>query len=256
MNKLFLFLFNSFIPFFAFAQVNERLNNAKSGINNLIQSVAVIELFSSEGCSSCPSADDMINKIAIDAGKKHLPIYVLEEHVDYLNNTEWKDTFSGKQFTDRQKNYKQALHDDNIYTPQIFVNGPHEVYVPNAEMVTEEINKALKEPALTTISFSVNPVNDSIAEVDYHLSTSDKNWIVNFVLVQKNAVTHITSGENKGLTLTHLNVAKQIVSDSVSIPDGIVQLNIPKYEVNTFSVIAFIQDKITMKIIGATQMNI
>jgi hypothetical protein len=182
---------------------------------------------------------------------------VLEEDVDYLDNSEWKDTFGDKQFSQRQKYYQQFFHNSGLYTPQIFVNGINPIYGANNIMADDVINKALKEPAHVTISVSFNPLNDSTVEMDYHLSSTDTNWVINFALVQKNAVSHITDGENKGLNLTHVNVVRKLITDPISIPDGIAQFNnIPKYAAKTYSVIAFVQDKLTMKIIGAVQLDI
>jgi hypothetical protein len=257
MNKLFLLSLIAFIPFLCFAQTSKQLANNKFNPKDSTQPIAVVELFSSEGCSGCPPADAMLNTIAIDAANKHLPIYVLEEDVDYLDNSEWKDTFGDKQFSRRQQNYDRFLNNSNKYAPQILVNGINEIYAANNIMASQVINKVLKEPALVSISVSINPLNDTTDEVDYHLSSTDKNWIINFALVQKNAVSHITGGENKGLTLTHINVVRQLISDPITIPDGIAQFNnIPKYATSTYSIIAFVQDKLTMKIVGAVQIDI
>ncbi len=257
MLKLFIITLTLFTPFLLFAQTGEQLGNAKPVAKDSVQHIAVIELFSSEGCSGCPPADAMINNIAIDAAENHQPIYVLEEDVDYLNNSGWIDPFGDKQFSQRQQNYQRFFHGTGLYTPQIFVNGIHEIYAANYAMANDVIDQALKEPALVSISVSINPLNDSTAEMDYHLSSTGKSWVINFALVQKNAVSSITSGENSGLTLTHVNVVMQLISDPITIPDGMAQFNnMPKYAPNTFSVIAFVQDKLTMKIIGAVQIDI
>jgi hypothetical protein len=257
MNKLFLIFIIVFTPFLLFAQSSEHLGSAKPVAKDSLQPIAVIELFSSEGCSGCPPADAMMINIANDAVKNHQPVYVLEEDVDYADSPEWKDAFGNKQFSHRQQYYLDFFHNNNNYIPLIRVNGIHEIYAANTIMANQVINKALKEPALVSISVSINPVNDSTLQADYHLSSSDTNWVINFALVQKNAVSYITGGENKGLTLTHINVVRQLITSSITIPDGIAQLNnIPKYTANTYSVIAFVQDKLTMKIIGAVQVDI
>ena len=222
-----------------------------------IKSVAIIELFSSEDCSSCPEADAMVNKIALDAANARQPVFVLEEHVDYLNHFGWKDTFANKQFEDRQLAYQHFFKKNASYTPQILVNGTREVYAANLSMADLVIEEALKIPSQVNITFSINNYADSTAEADYHLSSINKNWIINFAVVQKIGISHVTAGENSGRTLTHLNIVEQLQSDNITIPDGIMPLmHLPLYKPNTYSIIVFVQDKQTMKIVGATQMDI
>src|SRR5882724_7074525 len=99
---VFIFLFNSN---FLFAQIAS-------------QPFAVVELFSSEGCSSCPPAEKLLSRISSDAKANHKNIFCLEYHVDYWNHGGWKDPFSKNQFTMRQNTYSSTLHHAEIYTPQ------------------------------------------------------------------------------------------------------------------------------------------
>src|ERR1700712_5296387 len=82
---------------------------------------AVIELFTSEGCSSCPPADAVIAKVEKESADK--PIYILAFHVDYWNRLGWKDVFSSAAYSARQNQYAQWLNLSSVYTPQVVVNG-------------------------------------------------------------------------------------------------------------------------------------
>src|SRR3954452_5453128 len=84
---------------------------------------AVIELFTSEGCSSCPPADELVSRL-LSENKQN--IYILSFHVDYWNRLGWKDSFSDPAFSARQKQYANYLSLDGVYTPQIVVNGEHQ----------------------------------------------------------------------------------------------------------------------------------
>ena len=87
-------------------------------------SFAIIELFTSEGCSSCPAADKTVAKLAQEfAGK----VYILGFHVDYWNYLGWKDAFSDSKYSERQKEYAAVFKLDGVYTPQVVVNGSREL---------------------------------------------------------------------------------------------------------------------------------
>src|SRR5207244_447517 len=87
------------------------------------KSFAVVELFSSEGCSSCPSADLLVSRLTTWARKNNRNVYPLIFHVDYWNNLGWRDVFSNQEFTQRQRNYAQIFKEQGVYTPQMIVNG-------------------------------------------------------------------------------------------------------------------------------------
>src|SRR5258705_6023536 len=91
------------------------------------KSFALLELFTSEGCSSCPSADRLLPQLAtIDSN-----IITLSFHVDYWNDLGWEDKFSNAEFTNRQREYGQQLHLESIYTPQLIINGEYELVGSN-----------------------------------------------------------------------------------------------------------------------------
>ncbi len=91
------------------------------------QPFAAAELFTSEGCNTCPPAERLLSELKTEAEKNKQNIYFLEYHVDYWNRLGWKDPFSKNQFTLRQENYSRVLPGKELYTPQLVINGETEV---------------------------------------------------------------------------------------------------------------------------------
>src|SRR5436190_23276530 len=84
---------------------------------------AVVELFTSESCNSCPAADKVLSELKKEMTQKGSKVFFLEYHVDYWNKAGWKDPFSRNQFTLRQENYSRVLPGKEMYTPQVIING-------------------------------------------------------------------------------------------------------------------------------------
>src|SRR6186997_2744530 len=103
----------------------------------------LIELFTSEGCSSCPPADEALEEIQKKYNDKN--VLVLGYHVDYWNKLGWKDVFSDASFTQRQEYYSRIFHLNSIYTPQVVVNGKSEFVGSNKEKLISSIEEQLNE---------------------------------------------------------------------------------------------------------------
>ena len=107
----------------------------------------VVELFSSEGCSSCPSADLLVSKLTAWARKNNEPVYPLIFHVDYWNNLGWRDVFSRPEFTERQRTYSNIFRDQGMYTPQMVVNGSDAFVGSDQGQLQKDLNRELSKPA-------------------------------------------------------------------------------------------------------------
>ncbi|MGZ3832664.1 MAG: DUF1223 domain-containing protein, partial [Mucilaginibacter sp.] len=167
---------------------------------------ALVELFTSEGCSSCPPADQLLGRI--DKAYKGQPVYVLSFHVDYWDNLGWKDRFSQQQFTARQKMYDQKLHTDT-YTPQAIVNGKKEALGSDGKSMTELVKNML----LNNAEDRYLQCNLAIAKGELHIACqtdqSQNGNVINFALVQNSASDKVTAGENKGKEMGHINVVRE-----------------------------------------------
>ena len=103
--------------------LTESVNNEST---QTAEPFAVLELFTSEGCSDCPAAEAVLNEIALDAWADREYIYALSFHVDYWNKLGWKDEFSKSEYSERQRGYRKAFENEVLYTPQMIVNGTDE----------------------------------------------------------------------------------------------------------------------------------
>jgi len=104
----------------------------------------IVELFTSEGCSSCPPADAALAKLEESQGAANAEVIALEEHVDYWDRQGWRDPFSSAEFTARQQRYGEWLHIDAPYTPEMFVDGQSEFLGSDSRRALSELARAAR----------------------------------------------------------------------------------------------------------------
>jgi hypothetical protein len=117
-----------------------------------IKGFALVELYTSEGCSSCPPADELVGKLSGTAEN----VIVLSYHVDYWDNLGWKDGYSSPLYSGRQKEYGNYFHMNSVYTPQIIVNGEVEFVGSNEGRLKESIHKSLRKFRLLKSVYRLN----------------------------------------------------------------------------------------------------
>lgn len=166
---------------------------------------AVIELFTSQGCSSCPPADALLGELAKDPGVVALTLPVT--YWDYLG---WKDTLGRDNFTKRQKFYAKARGDGQVYTPQAVINGASHLVGSNKT----EIDAALHNLGANALSTTVSLGEDS-GNLRIDLSpargtgtTSAGVWVLP---ITRKITVPVARGENQGKTLSYANVARSMV---------------------------------------------
>jgi hypothetical protein len=210
---------------------------------------ALVELFTSEGCSSCPPADEAVGRLK--GWKKN--VYVLSFHVDYWDYLGWKDIFSNAAYSKRQQNYGDLFQLSSIYTPQIVVNGKVQFVGGDETMLRTTIEKDLKEIPKSVLQIKVQPEkNNQIAVLWETNSVSELK--INFALVQNFTKDHIQRGENKGRTLNHYYTVRDFQSLPVNNGSNTTFLTKPpELKPSDFSIIAFLQNPKTGFIIAATQ---
>jgi hypothetical protein len=181
----------------------------------------LIELFTSEGCSSCPAADGYLAALR----KSNANIILLGEHVDYWNNLGWKDPFSSSTWTERQRNYCLKLGVSGCYTPQTVINGKRECVGSNQAAVQQAISETAK--SLTTavdlrlIKQKANSVDISVAVRNANNTRNTTN--LEIFLVEDGVSVNVPRGENGGRQLSHdgviraHSVIRSIKSGSVSL---------------------------------------
>ena len=207
---------------------------------------ALIELFTSEGCSSCPAADEVLEEIQKKYSDKN--VLVVGYHVDYWDKLGWKDVFSDASFTQRQEYYSNIFRLNNIYTPQVVVNGKKEFIGSNKSKLISSIEEQLNE--ISSASIKLNVVQNTEGKIDVHYSAEGvdaKKEQAILVLVQKMATNEIKKGENKGRTLHHINIVRNIFY--LPLKEKTTNFTLPAgFSKEDFFVAGFIQDKRSGKI--------
>lgn len=225
---------------------------------------AVVELFTSEGCSDCPPAEELLNKITKEAMANKTYVYPLAFHVDYWNKLGWKDSFSDSSFSNRQRKYRVALGNEVVYTPQMIFNGTMECVGSD-----EKRSKALIDSFLVVKPewyFTIHPdeklLEEGIVKTEYEVlkrpaGSDSTEYRICYAIVERNITTDITKGENKGLKLTHQNIVRVFGSQKLESEKGTFELEYKLGKMGkNHSIITFIQEVKSMKIAGANLWNI
>ena len=171
----------------------------------------LVELFTSEGCSSCPPADSLLKQMDGKLSASGQTVIALSEHVTYWNHDGWVDPFSQQIFTDRQNNYKDRFQIDDIYTPQMVVNGDSQVSGGNAQAILRALAAETAAPAVSVKIVSV-AVEGKTLSVTFAVSGKlPKKGADIMAAVAENQVTsNVSRGENGGRTLTHVSVVRTL----------------------------------------------
>ncbi|MFZ1133825.1 MAG: DUF1223 domain-containing protein [Candidatus Korobacteraceae bacterium] len=171
------------------------------------QQPVVVELFTSEGCSSCPPADAMLTKLSHQRDTNIAKLILLEEHVEYWNNGGWKDPFSGPTYTDRQYHYTKYLHLQTAYTPQIVVDGHLQASGNNPRAVQDLILEAAKVPMPAAVS--LNRLSPDKLQVSVNNAAGEKLDVL-LAVTEDDLTNNVRAGENSGKTLTHSAVVREL----------------------------------------------
>ena len=166
------------------------------------RSPVVVELFSSEGCSSCPSAEDVLRDLEGDP-----TIVPLELHVDYWNGLGWADPFSKAAFTERQRVYSARMKKDGIYTPQAIVNGAHDLVGSDRRGLLAAVARARENARDTS---AVTLVREGDALVVTVVRAPAEGAEVRLFTAESGLVSKVTRGENAGQRLVHAPVVRAI----------------------------------------------
>jgi hypothetical protein len=208
----------------------------------------LLELFTSEGCSSCPPADRLLETLDQKQPVPGADLIVLSEHVDYWDRLGWKDPFSSPVYTARQQDYTNKYNLDGVYTPQLVVDGRYGIVGSDGREVTDAIRKAIRE---RKIPIAISKASYDGNQVTAHIELrGDQNFKggrgVLFVAIADNrAESHVARGENSGRSLAHVavtRVLKQVGTidlDSDTAKD--VTLSVPS-GANGSRLVAFVQD--------------
>lgn len=213
-------------------------------------SPVVVELFTSQGCSSCPPADQLLAGLNAIAEKHGLPVYCLSFHVDYWDSLGWKDPYSAEQFTKRQHRYAAAFGSRKVYTPQMIVNGETEFVGSRANDARQAIEAGLAEPSAGALSLKAKlSADQTSAVVEYQVNQSQPGALLNVAVVQKQASNQIPRGENSGRELAHVQVVRTFQSIALKSDSGSLEIDVPTdVDAKALGIVAYVQDARSMQI--------
>ena len=211
----------------------------------------LLELFTSQGCSSCPPADKLVSSLA----QADSNLVVVSFHVDYWDRLGWKDIYSNHDYTARQQQFEQTLHTKYVYTPQAVVQGQYEMTGSNQPGILNAVKVVSEED--NNINIGIEPsMNDRSVSVSYKLDKKlPAACQIYAVLVQNKVMTSVTRGENSGRQLSGYHVARSMKSMPLTKEEDAFQLMLADdLKPSDFSVIVFIQSNSSGKIMGVNEV--
>ena len=221
----------------------------------------VVELFTSEGCSSCPPADGLVQQLDASQPIPHTQLIVLSEHVDYWNRDGWKDPFSSHLLTERQRDYVHSLHLSEPYTPQMIVDGSTEIQGNDPAQFAQILQKAGSVPKVTVRIASVGVDSSNPprlhARIEVEVSPGQPRDGEVYVAVALNhAESQVLKGENSGRHLTHVAAVEDLVKigkleGGKSFAQDFQQKLKPGTAPSNMRVIAFVQETGLGRVLGA-----
>ena len=228
----------------------------------------VVELFTSEGCSSCPPADALLAQLESQQPVPKTQIIALEEHVDYWNNDGWMDPFSNREWTLRQQDYAGTLKNRNPYTPQMIVDGRTEFVGGNDRAAVQAIEKAAAEPK-AQVTLSVAPsskagIEQAIVSVD-QLTAPNHNdkpevWLA---VTESGLHSAVSAGENAGSELHHASVVRtfhKVASINLNKEtsfSGTTTVHLDSsWKLQNVRIVVFVQEQKSRQILGAAATRI
>ena len=234
--------------------ITGHINKAHSNVAH--KGFAVVELFTSEGCSSCPPADELVSRIQKESAGQ--PIYILAYHVDYWNRLGWKDVFSNAEYSKRQGRYSEWLKSGSVYTPQIVVNGKKEFIGSEEGTLRNAIKAGLQKPGLATLNLSNVKLSGSNIELQYQTEIASNNTSLVLALVEKFAQSKVKSGENSGRTLSHVQIVRQLQHISLSDKtNGNSTITVPQgLNVKDLELIGILQNQSNGEILAASRTEL
>ncbi len=223
---------------------------------------AVLELFTSEGCSSCPAADKLLATIIDEAKRSGKHIFPIAFHVDYWNSLGWTDRFSSAEYSARQSRYAEQFHLASIYTPQLIVNGNLECTGSNEDQVRHNIDVSLRgtsSEAKPSLSIKLDSILTTVNNffVDIRAGNYSVGTLLNVVLIENQLHSNIKRGENSGRTLQHENVVRALETVILTNTEyhQMLKLAVPTDAIAAHcSVMVYLQDASTLSIIGAAKL--
>jgi hypothetical protein len=220
----------------------------------------LLELFTSEGCSSCPPADQLLEKLDRTQPVHGAELIVLSEHVDYWDRMGWKDPFSLAEMTSRQQQYSTVFHIDEIFTPQLVIDGKQQVVGTDSAAARKAVAEAIKSPkAPLTLSTPIREGDQINLRVEMPASSSQ--GVLYVVLAENSMRSQVLRGENAGHSLSYVAVVRKLIKIGTVKKDEAfmtsVQVPVDKgVGAQGLRIIAFLQDNRNSQVLAVVQQKL
>lgn len=222
----------------------------------------LVELFTSEGCSDCPSADRVLTRLENEQPNADAEVIALALHVDYWDRLGWKDRFSSHLYSERQNGYADIFKLNSIYTPQMVVDGQKEFVGSNFGAAQSAISEAAKNQKATIEISDGADAKISTLKVKISDLPAHENAYVWLAVAEGNLQTAVGRGENGGKTLSHTSVAREmkLVGEINSTAktfevESAYELQ-PDWDRKNLKFVVFVQGKDTKKIYGINKKSL
>jgi hypothetical protein len=219
----------------------------------------LVELFTSEGCSSCPPADALLEKLDKSQPVGSADLVVLSEHVDYWNDIGWKDPYSSHQFSVRQGDYALRFRLEGPYTPQMVVDGYMELVGGDERRAIQVIKNTIKTAKLPVVLSSIHREDDKTIAVHIEVGPRDSSGTrapaqVLIALADNSDQSSVRGGENSGRILKHVAVVRGLTLvgtiDSAAMFSKDVTVNAEKVDQRNLRIIAIVQETGVGRVLG------
>lgn len=219
----------------------------------------LVELFTSEGCSSCPPADEVLARLAKSQPVSGALVIALSEHVDYWNRLGWRDPYSAKLFSERQSAYATAFRKSGVYTPQIVVDGRAELVGSDARGVHREFANAARDPKLEIVVSRGGTASSLRIRVESAASLpKGERAEVLLAIIENDLHSQVSRGENSGRRLSHTAVVRRLEGVGFIEGGAAFEKEIPltldrSWNVANLNAVVFVQEGSAGKVLGVAQ---
>jgi hypothetical protein len=221
------------------------------------RTTVLVELFTSEGCSSCPPADAVLKKLLLEQLVDGAEIVPLSLHVDYWNRLGWKDPFSAKAYSDRQQKYAKVFGEEKLYTPQIVVDGRDEINGADEAGVRRLIGAAMARPHLP-IKVTARPAERAVTvSIDLPAAPAGTSEPIDVLvaLTEDDLQSAVRRGENSGRTLAHVAVVRKLqtlgtLEREAFVADGRLPID-PAWKAAKMRAVVWLQGRSSNHVYGA-----
>ena len=220
----------------------------------------VIELFTSEGCSSCPPADAFLKQLAEAGRVNDVDVIAIEEHVDYWDRLGWRDPFSSQDWTERQEQYAHVFRHDGPFTPQFVVNGRRDFVSMSSR---EALQSIVEASSASAAELHLSPTGDSPGSAEFSITIENAppeihSAVLLLAVTERGLSSNVLGGENQGRNLVHAPVLRALTR--VRIPKATqsavmetkakIALN-PSWKRENLRFVIFLQEQKSLHIVGA-----